>query len=51
MSGEDVYDVCGLGWCELCDAAHEPCDEPDVDELDAEIDLLDHLIAEGRSEI
>lgn len=47
MSGEDVYDLAGVAWCDLCEAPHLPCNEPDDDELEAEIDILDHQIEDG----
>lgn len=29
----DVYDVGRAVWCELCDEAHSPCEERDLDNL------------------
>ena len=29
----DVYDVGRAVWCELCDEAHSPCEERDLDHL------------------
>lgn len=41
----DVYDLAKQNWCYLCDAPHEPCDQPWLDELDLSDAAIDKLHA------